>query len=146
MWCSVIGWMGSQVLKAHSSSSTAWHLTMVAWCSFEAFESQSHDTASHPRRAEFFNYATTILSVINMFQIYFFIVLPPSDFKYKIIPSLLIRMWHLDIVLNLLLIELWLFIILMCCISSMLPALSSFTTIIIIIIIIWYPRDPPEWI
>jgi len=120
--------MGSQVLKARSASLTVWHLTMVAWCSFEALEIQSPDTASHPRRAEFFNYATTILLVINMFQSYFFSVLPPSYFKYKIIHSLLIRMWYPDIILNLLLTELWLLVIIMCCIYSMLPALSSFTT------------------
>jgi hypothetical protein len=89
--------MVSQVLKARSVSSTAWHLTMVAWCSFETLESQSPDTASHPRKAEFFNYATTILMVINTFQSYFFSVLPPSDLKYKIIHSLLIRMRHPDV-------------------------------------------------
>jgi hypothetical protein len=96
-WCSVIGWMGSQVLKTHSACLTAWHLMMMAWCSFEALESQSPDTASHPRRAEFCNYATIILSVINTFLSYFFSVLPPSDFKYKITDSLLIRIWHLGI-------------------------------------------------
>jgi hypothetical protein len=35
-------------------------------------------------------------------------------------------MWHPNIISNLLLIELWLFVILTCCLSSMLPTLSSF--------------------
>jgi hypothetical protein len=50
----------------------------------EALESQSLDSASHPRRDELFNYAATALAVINSFQSRFFSALPPSDLSTKL--------------------------------------------------------------